>query len=155
MKCCIVNPSHGYSFWTRGELLAHTEGQSSPPSCIYVLHIVVYNHWTGLVDCTGAGTGGLDRCSLMRPAGLHLETKPLSFTDSSSRRRYSMNIRITSLLQWLQLILEGCTHLRFGVKSNQGRRITLDCFNLRYKSIYVATCCTMNSEHVQRIVQNC
>ena len=50
----------------RGELLAHTEGQSSPPSCIYVLHIVVYNHWTGLVDCTGAGTGGLDRCSLMR-----------------------------------------------------------------------------------------
>ena len=40
------------------------------------------------------------------PTGLHLETKPLSFTDSSSRRRCSMNIRITSLLQWLQFILE-------------------------------------------------
>ena len=47
---------------------------------------------------------------------------PESFTDSSSRRRCSMNIRITSLLQWLQLILEGYTHLRFGIKSNQGRR---------------------------------
>ena len=54
----------------RCELLARTEGQSSPPSCIYLLHIVVHNHWTGLVDCTGArdwwtalslvqGTGGL------------------------------------------------------------------------------------------------
>ena len=44
-----------------------SEGQSSPPSCIYVLHIVVYTitgwtAWTALVQ----GTGGLDRCSLMR-----------------------------------------------------------------------------------------
>ena len=66
-----------------------------------------------------------------------------------------MNIRITSLLQWLQLILEGCTHLRFGIKSNPGRRITfLDCLNLHYKNTHAATCYTMNSQHVELIVQN-
>ena len=62
----------------RGELLACTEGQSSPPSCIYVLHIVVYNHWTGLVDCTGAGTGGLDRSMLSN------ETHRVAFGDKAT-----------------------------------------------------------------------
>ena len=66
-----------------------------------------------------------------------------------------MNIRITSQLQWLQLILEGYTHLRFGIKSNQCRRITfLNCLNLHYKSTHAATCYMVNSQHVQLIVQN-
>ena len=107
-------------------------------SCLLVLKVRVHHHhaftccilwstitgldwWTALVQ----GTGGLDRCSLMRvhPQGcIWRQSHFRSFTDSSSRRRCSMNIRITSLLQCLQLILEGYTHLRFGIKSNQGRR---------------------------------